>query len=117
MLEDPDSRVSFCAFASTFFWRGRTKLKLKNPVYISGAGSKPSYNIPRANLFALPQTILVLGWGMNQHVFKSKADRKDCISSVPRSCQSPEEIKGVTPSSLTLLHKRHFCHYFCHLAF
>lgn len=31
MLENPDFRVSFVLFASTFFWRGQAKLKLKIP--------------------------------------------------------------------------------------
>lgn len=38
----------------------------------------------------------VVSKGMNQHVFKSKTAMKDCIRSVPRTCQTTEEIKHLT---------------------
>lgn len=54
-----DSPSCFCIH---IFLEMANRAQIKNPVYISRAGSKPSsYNIPQANLSALPQTILVAG--------------------------------------------------------
>lgn len=58
--------------------------------------SKYTLSLP-ANESGLPKPInTVVSKGMNQHVFKSKTTMKDCISSVPRTCQTSEEIKHLT---------------------
>lgn len=59
--------------------------------------SKYTLSLPCQREWAPPKPInTVVSKGMNQHVFKSKTAMKDCISSVPRTCQTSEEIKHLT---------------------